>query len=163
VEEHIEFSRKTGDSYFSRNEPGATSSAKLKVADPAKRSEIKGWGRSGSFAFLPEVLKINEDHTRVMLPAEAKKYSSDLNFVGKNGQEVNTTIEVNKPFHMDGWSIYQLGYDTEMGRWSELSVLQLVRDPWLPVVYLGIFLMMAGAGFLFITGKPKNGGAEHVD
>jgi hypothetical protein len=49
-----------------------------------------------------------------------------------------------------------------MGRWSNLSVLELVRYPWLPLVYLGIFLMMAGAGFLFITGKPKNGGKEHV-
>jgi cytochrome c biogenesis protein ResB len=73
-----------------------------------------------------------------------------------------TTIEVNRPFHIAGWTIYQLGYDTEMGRWSNLSVLELVRDPWLPVVYLGIFLMIAGAGFLFITGKPKNGGTEHV-
>jgi hypothetical protein len=55
-----------------------------------------------------------------------------------------------------------LSYNTEMGRWSNLSVLELVRDPWLPVVYLGIFLMMGGAAFLFITGKPKNGGTDHV-
>jgi hypothetical protein len=37
-----------------------------------------------------------------------------------------------------------------------------VRDPWLPAVYTGIFLMMAGAIFLFIFGKQKNGGTEHV-
>jgi hypothetical protein len=49
-----------------------------------------------------------------------------------------------------------------MGRWSNLSVLELVRDPWLPVVYFGIFLMMGGAAFLFITGKPKIGGTDHV-
>ena len=73
-----------------------------------------------------------------------------------------TTVEVNKPFHIDGWTIYQTRYNTEMGRWSELSILELVHDPWLPLVYIGIFLMMAGAVFLFVSGKPKNGGTEHV-
>jgi len=37
-----------------------------------------------------------------------------------------------------------------------------VKDPWLPVVYLGIFLMMAGALFLFIFGKTTSGGTKHV-
>jgi cytochrome c biogenesis factor len=49
-----------------------------------------------------------------------------------------------------------------MGRWSDSSVLELIRDPWLPVVYAGILLMMAGAVFLFILGKSQSGGAEHV-
>jgi hypothetical protein len=163
VVQFLESSIKTSDSYISRNEPGDGPSAMLKVINKTDHSEISGWISSGSFAFQPEVLKINEDHSLVMLPAEAKKFSSGLSILDKRGKKVITTIEVNKPFHFDGWSIYQLGYDTEMGRWSELSVLQLVRDPWLPVVYLGIFLMMAGAAFLFVTGKPKNGGTEHVD
>lgn len=163
VIQFMESSKKTGDNYLPRNEPGDVPSVKLMVINEADHSEISGWLSSGSFAFLPEALKINQDHSLVMLPAEAKKFSSRLSILDKNGKKVITTIEVNKPFHFDGWSIYQLGYDTEMGRWSELSVLQLVRDPWLPAVYLGIFLMIAGAAFLFVTGKPKHGGTEHVD
>jgi cytochrome c biogenesis protein ResB len=97
-----------------------------------------------------------------MLPSEPKKFSSELRIKTKSGKQVTTTIEVNQPFHIDGWTIYQLSYNTKMGRWSNLSVLELVRDPWLPVVYFGIFLMMGGAAFLFITGKPKNGGTDHV-
>jgi cytochrome c biogenesis protein ResB len=125
-------------------------------------TEISGWICSGSYVNQPEALKLNETHSLVMLPAEPRKFSSELNIQTKSGKQVTTTIEVNRPFKIDGWTIYQLGYNTEMGRWSNLSVLELVRDPWLPVVYFGIFLMMAGAAFLFITGKPKNGGTEHV-
>jgi hypothetical protein len=160
VEQFLETSGKVGDTYFPVNEPGSAPSAKVKVTKDG--SEISGWVCSGSYINQPEALKLNETHSLVMLPAEPRKFSSELNIQTKNGKNVTTTIEVNRPFQIDGWTIYQLGYNTEMGRWSNLSVLELVRDPWLPLVYFGIFLMMAGAGFLFIYGKPKNGGTEHV-
>ncbi|HAQ20619.1 MAG TPA: hypothetical protein DCR40_15525 [Prolixibacteraceae bacterium] len=162
VEQFLETSGKVGEAYFQVNEPGSAPSAKVKVTNSEDRSEISGWICSGSFAHQPEALKLNETHSLVMLPAEPRKFSSGLNIQTKSGKNVTTTIEVNRPYKIDGWTIYQLSYNTEMGRWSNLSVLELVRDPWLPVVYFGIFLMMAGAGFLFITGKPKNGGIEHV-
>jgi len=160
VEQFLETSGKVGDAYFPVNEPGSAPSAKVKVTKDG--TEISGWVYSGSYVNQPEALKLNETHSLVMMPAEPRKFSSELNIQTKSGKQVTTTIEVNKPFQIDGWTIYQLGYNTEMGRWSNLSVLELVRDPWLPLVYFGIFLMMAGAGFLFIYGKPKNGGTEHV-
>jgi hypothetical protein len=160
VEQFLESSGKVGDAYFPVNEPGSAPSAKVKVNKDG--TEISGWICSGSYVNQPEALKLNETHSLVMLPAEPRKFSSELNIQTKSGKQVTTTIEVNRPFKIEGWTIYQLSYNTEMGRWSNLSVLELVRDPWLPVVYFGIFLMMAGAAFLFITGKPKNGGTEHV-
>ena len=160
VEQFLESSGKVGDAYFPVNEPGSAPSAKVKVTKDG--TEISGWICSGSYVNQPEALKLNETHSLVMLAAEPRKFSSELNIQTKSGKQVTTTIEVNQPFHIDGWSIYQLSYNTEMGRWSNLSVLELVRDPWLPVVYFGIFLMMGGAAFLFITGKPKNGGTDHV-
>ncbi|MBA4410772.1 MAG: hypothetical protein C0397_15275 [Odoribacter sp.] len=160
VEQFLESSGKVGEAYFQVNEPGSAPSAKVKVTKDGV--EISGWVCSGSFVNQPEALKLNDTHSLVMLPAEPRKFSSELNIQTKSGKNITTIIEVNRPYKIDGWTIYQLSYNTEMGRWSNLSVLELVRDPWLPVVYLGIFLMMAGAGFLFITGKPKNGGTEHV-
>jgi hypothetical protein len=162
VEQFLETSGKVGDSYFAVNEPGAAPSANVKVTTQNGGSVVSGWICSGSYAHQPEALKISELYSLVMLPAEPRKFSSELNIQTKNGKKVTTTIEVNRPFKIDGWTIYQLSYNTEMGRWSNLSVLELVRDPWLPVVYFGIFLMMGGAAFLFITGKPKNGGTDHV-
>ena len=162
VEQFLVSSGKVNDGYVAMNVPGSSTSARIKVTNPTDRSEISGWVCSGSYSMQPEALKLNENHSLVMLPAEPRIFNSELNIQAKNGKNVTTTIEVNKPFHIEGWTIYQMSYNTEMGRWSELSVLELVRDPWLPVVYLGIFLMMAGAGFLFVSGKPKNGGTEHV-
>lgn len=42
-----------------------------------------------------------------------------------------------------------------MGRWSAISVLELVTDPWLPFVYFGIFLLAIGAIGLFFTSSGK--------
>lgn len=162
IEQFLETSGKVGDSYYPVNEPGSSPSARLKVTSLKTDSVVTGWLCSGSYVMQPEALKLNENHSLVMIPPAPRKFSSELDIKIKDGERVATTIEVNKPFSIAGWTIYQLSYDTEMGRWSNLSVLELVRDPWLPVVYLGIFLMMAGAIFLFISGKPKNGGTEHV-
>ena len=162
IEQFLETSGKVGNTYFAVNEPGAAPSAKVKVTDKNGGSAISGWICSGSYVHQPEALKLSEQYSLVMLPAEPKKFSSELSIQTKSGKNITTTIEVNRPFKIDGWTIYQLSYDTRLGRWSNLSVLELVRDPWLPVVYFGIFLMMGGAAFLFITGKPKNGGTEDV-
>jgi len=163
IEQFLETSGKTGTTYSQMDVPGSAPSALVKVTSQSNDSVISGWMCSGSYAMHPEALKLNESHSLVMLPAEPRKFSSELKIQLEDGEIVNTTIEVNKPFSIGGWTIYQLGYDTELGRWSNLSILELVRDPWLPLVYFGIFLMMAGAVFLFVTGKPKSGGTEHVE
>jgi hypothetical protein len=162
VEQFLETSGKSDDAYLASNEPGSPPSAKVKMTNKDDGTIISGWICSGSYANHSEALKLSDQYSLVMLPAEPRKFSSELSIQTKTGKQVTTTIEVNQPFHIDGWTIYQLSYNTEMGRWSNLSVLELVRDPWLPVVYFGIFLMMGGAAFLFITGKPKNGGTDHV-
>ncbi len=60
---------------------------------------------------------------------------------------------MNKPVEVEGWKIYQYGYDTQMGAMSQYSILELVSDPWLPLVYTGIYMMLAGAVCLFAFGK----------
>jgi len=162
VEQFLESSGKVGNSFAGMNEAGSAPSAKVIVTNLLDKTEISGWIFSGSYASQSEMLPLNDRFSLAMLPPEPRKFSSELNIQTKTGKNITTTIEVNKPFNIEGWTIYQINYNTEMGRWSNLSVLELVRDPWLPLVYLGIFLMMAGAAFLFITGKPKNGGTEHV-
>ena len=62
---------------------------------------------------------------------------------------------MNKPVEVDGWKIYQYGYDTQMGPMSQTSILELVSDPWLPLVYTGIY--MTGRGTLRRRGPPSPG------
>ena len=102
---------------------------------------------------MPRQLTLDINHQLVMTRPEPAKYSSEiiLNSPGEAGLAV--TLEVNKPYSIKGWKLYQLSYDDSMGRWSSLSVIEAVRDPWLPLVYTGIFLLLAGAAYLFWVGR----------
>ena len=83
-------------------------------------------------------------------------FASDVTVYTKRGITVRDTIRVNKPLSVRGWKIYQFSYDEARGKDSDISVFELVRDPWLPLVYLGIFMMLAGALSLFATRKQTN-------
>ena len=84
-----------------------------------------------------------------------KRFASDISVNTDDGETFNGTVEVNKPLKVNGWKIYQYGYDVQRGPESPYSVFMLVRDPWLPAVYLGIFLMLAGALCLMFFMAPK--------
>ena len=83
-----------------------------------------------------------------------KRFASDVHIITKAGQDIRTTIDVNKPVTVDGWKIYQFGFDTQMGAMSDTSVLELVSDPWLPLVYAGIYMMLGGAVCLILLAIP---------
>ena len=100
-------------------------------------------------------LELGDGFSLVMPAREPRRYASDVSVYTRDGKEVHGTVEVNKPVKADGWKIYQVSYDEEMGKWSEVSVFELVRDPWHPAVYAGIYLMLAGAACLFLLMAPK--------
>jgi hypothetical protein len=84
-----------------------------------------------------------------------KRFASDITVCTEDGKNVQGTVEVNKPLKVNGWKIYQYGYDVRMGAESPYSVFQLVRDPWIMWVYIGIFMMIAGALCLMLFMAPK--------
>lgn len=83
------------------------------------------------------------------------KYASDVHVYTKDGQSIMGHIEVNKPLEVNGWTIYQYGYDQSMGTKSRLSIFELVTDPWMPAVYVGIYMMIGGAILLFVTAQRR--------
>ena len=87
-----------------------------------------------------------------------RRFASDIQILTKTGKNIQTTVEVNKPVEVDGWKIYQYGYDTQMGAMSQTSILELVSDPWLPLVYTGIYMMLAGAVCFILLSIPWAGG-----
>ncbi len=78
----------------------------------------------------------------VMPEREPQRFASEVKVYTQEGTIMESTIEVNRPMEIAEWKIYQLSYDESKGRWSDISVFELVRDPWLPVVYAGIIMMM---------------------
>ncbi len=153
VEDYLPNAIRFGMRYEPVNEIGASPAAFISVKNIENDSIQKGWISSGSFRYPYESLKINDVYSMVMTIPEAKKFSSDIDILTKEGERISTVLEVNKPFKFRGYKIYQLSYDDKMGKWSNLSVLELVKDPWLPLIYLGIFMMIAGSIYMFWMGN----------
>ena len=84
-----------------------------------------------------------------------KRFASEIEIQSEGGKRTQATVDVNKPAEADGWKIYQYGYDTQMGPMSSFSTLELVSDPWLPLVYTGIYMLLAGAAGMFLQGGRK--------
>ena len=77
-----------------------------------------------------------------------RQYTSRLRIDGKACE-----VSVNHPLRHGGYTIYQDSYDQQAG---SFTVLQLVRDPWLPLIFVGIALLAAGAiGLLAGQWKAK--------
>lgn len=97
-----------------------------------------------------------DDFTMEVYPnGMPKRFASDVVVEGKSGKGTAAVIEVNKPLKIDGWKMYQYGYDEAAGVEGEMSILQLVKDPWLPLVFGGIFMMIAGAFLMMFTGLKR--------
>ncbi len=134
---------------------GATYALYMKAANRKTGAQREGWVSCGSFMFPYKAVRLDDRASLVMPEREPRRFASDVKIYTQSGREDSTTIEVNKPFEVEGWKIYQLSYDESKGRWSDISVFELVRDPWLPIVYTGIWMMIAGAVCLFALPKTK--------
>lgn len=137
--------------------PGSTPAVQLEIHDSKTNKLINsGWISSGSFIFGNQTLPLHNGQVIGLLKPQPKSFMSKVRIhpdLKNKAKYIATTIEVNKPFKIDGWYIYQVGYDEQMGKWSQFSVFEFVYDPWLKVIYAGVIMLMAGAILLIFTDK----------
>lgn len=123
----------------------------VKVLTPNKM-EFSGWISSGNYTQQPNVIELSKDTLLCLLPPEPAYFGSKVTLYSQsNNQSVSKIISVNNPTSIEGWDIYQYGYDTQLGDDSPYSVFLLVKDPWLPLVYVGIILLLLGALWLIFS------------
>lgn len=84
-----------------------------------------------------------------------KRFASDISVYTQDGKNIRGIVDVNKPIMVNGWKIYQYGYDSKAGEASEYSQFLMVKDQWIFWVYLGIYMMLAGAICLMVFMAPK--------
>jgi len=156
VDEFYASSGRSGDQYYHLFDYGAAPAAFVNVLTPASDT-ISGWISCGSFNRPHESLKLDKDYSLLMTVPEPRKFSSEVTIYLPDGSKSNQTLEVNKSYTVNGWKIYQLSYDEKMGKYSDLSIVEVVKDPWQIFVYIGVFLMMIGSVYMFWQGnKLKN-------
>jgi cytochrome c biogenesis protein ResB len=78
-----------------------------------------------------------------------KAFKSTIDVIENDVVVGTRTIAVNAPLSWGGFAFYQISYNPDDLRWS---VLQVVRDPGIPIVYAGFALMMAGLTLVFCVG-----------
>jgi cytochrome c biogenesis protein len=78
-----------------------------------------------------------------------KEFKSTIKIIDK-GEELTKTIRVNHPLKYKGFTFLQSGYNPQQPNWTSFLV---VKDPGVPLVFLGYFLL--NLGFLHIFKKIK--------
>ncbi len=128
---------------------------RLKMITAIGEPEWRALSDDGLVKELPIAIELKRFIMEEYDDGSPKRFASEVQILTKTGQNIQATVDVNKPVEVEGWKIYQYGYDTAMGRMSNISILELVSDPWLPTVYTGIYMMLAGAVCMFVIGVKR--------
>lgn len=133
-----------GDTWKEVPWKSAGPAAKVRATN-ASGKVVEGWVSCGSVESQAAILELGPNQALAMPDPRPKKFLSKVD-LELDGQTKSVEIEVNKPAHIAGYDLYQLSYDDKMGAASEYSVIEVVKDRGLGVVYLGIFMMLFGCG-----------------
>ncbi len=153
VTELIPYALKSDSGYYASNQPGTAAAAYVIAKNIHSKDSLKGWLCSGGTMRLdPKYMFISKNQILFLTAPEPKKFQSKVVIKSPEGKTDTITLEVNKPHTEKGWKLYQMSYDETMGKDSQVSIIEAVRDPWLPVVYIGIFCLIAGSLYLFWKG-----------
>ncbi|MBR5864183.1 MAG: cytochrome c biogenesis protein ResB [Alistipes sp.] len=135
---------------------GAVPAVKVEAKNAATGERYEGWVSCGSHIFEPAYLWLGDRYAVAMPRREAKRYLSRLEIMDGEGESWRENIEVNKPARIGSWRIYQVGYDTQRGRWSSSSVVECVRDGWWSVVRVALWLILAASLVMFLTAGGRS-------
>lgn len=128
---------------------------RLKMITVVGEPEWRALTPEGAIHEMPLTIELKKFIMETYDDGSPKRFASEIQILTKSGKNIETTIDVNKPAEVEGWKIYQYGYDTQMGAMSQISILELVSDPWLPLVYTGIYMMLGGAVCMFVFGSRR--------
>ena len=129
---------------------------RVKMITTVGEPEWRAMAQEGAVKEMPIAIELKKFIMETYDNGSPKRFASEIQILTKTGKNIETTVDVNKPYEVDGWKIYQYGYDTQMGAKSQISILELVSDPWLPLVYTGIYMMLAGAVCMFVIGGRRH-------
>ena len=127
---------------------GSADMQRVKMITAIGEPEWRAMEQSGAIKEMEIAIELKKFIMETYDNGAPKRFASEIQILTKSGKNIETIVEVNKPYEVDGWKIYQYGYDTQMGAQSQISILELVSDPWLPWVYTGFYMMLAGAALM---------------
>ncbi len=121
---------------------------RVKMITAVGEPEWRALAADGLVKEMPLAIELKKFIMETYDDGKPRRFASEIQILTKTGKNIETVVDVNKPYEVEGWRIYQYGYDTKMGADSQISILELVSDPWLPAVYVGFGIMLIGVLFL---------------
>ncbi len=156
LKEYIHEAVRNSDSTYQEvHMPGASPAARIEISNLQSGITTEGWVCSGNSAQLYKVLNLDEHYCVAMTRPEPKRFISDINIYTENGGQAHAKVEVNKPYKIGHWMLYQYGYDNDAGKLSTYSSFELVYDPWVAPVYIGIILLACGSICMLWSGNRR--------
>lgn len=125
---------------------------RLKMITEKGETEWRALDPQGNVVEMPLAIELERFVMETYDDGTPRRFASEVKVYTQSGGGFKAVVDVNKPVEVDGWKIYQYGYDTSRGAESRVSILELVSDPWQPAVYAGIYLMLSGAMAQFLFG-----------
>ena len=110
--------------------------------------------RPGESAMLgDDVLALKSFDVPKYPDGKPRQYVSEVHVLAMKGggkpEAIHASISVNHPMRWKGWWIYQNSYDAAQ---EEYTVLEAVRDPFLPLAVIAGALLLVGAALLCRSG-----------
>ena len=134
---------------------GSADMSMLSMAVNDKLPEKMAVDDNGKMHELPISILLRDFDIREDQPGRIQ-YIADISIWSRGGKEESAVLSVNKPFRIDGRKIYLSDFDETKGADSDTCTLDIVSDPWLPGVYAGIYLMLAGAACMIFMRKSSS-------
>lgn len=99
----------------------------------------------------PSFCKINESEVLFRKDGKPRQYSALVSMEYEK-QAFQDWLHVNHPVIRDDYYIYLESYEYLQEKSLPRVLLRIVKDPWIRFAYAGVWMMMAGALLLIITG-----------
>lgn len=115
----------------------------------ARFPDFSQHSHDGDQSQMPLQFRFVSGSTMGKMGATPKAFRSTVEFIEGNKVVLRKVIAVNAPLSYGGYTFYQSSYNPDDLTWS---VLQVVRDPGVPVVYAGFIIMMLGLTVVFCVG-----------
>lgn len=137
------------------NKPMYAPNAYVRVTDNSTGQILEGRVSCGNYFQSYKLLDLDDKLCVAMTYPEPKRYQSKVKVYTPEGVVKAGEIAVNSPLRVKSWRIYQHSYDTQKGKDSEISIVELVKDPWAILLYIGVIMMLIGSITLFWKGGKK--------
>ena len=129
--------------YYPSGSYGDAPLAHVRATPPDGTLDSKGRISCGSVRHPRIMMEIGPSLVLLMTGPRPRNFTATVR-EERNSMFVDHSIEVNRPAAIGDWTLYLQGYDERMGSATEWATFSLVRDPMLPIIYVGFGLIILG-------------------